>query len=209
MTELLPGLEGYAKRDAKLGQWDTHPEVCTAFARWAGIRRGDMVLEPCAGIGNLARAIAELDAFLAMVEIDPDRAAVAQLGLRQHVEVADFLTLEPGFMEPSLVAMNPPYENDGETKFIEHGLRFAPRVCAIVRLVALASDRRAPFWRSVDVTRIAHLVPRPVFAGSSGMDEIIFIEVQHRDPEQHTTDLSTPTVEWLDWRLTAQQGKTP
>lgn len=201
---ILPGLEGYTKRDASLGQWDTHPEVCAAFARWAGVRRGDLVLEPCAGIGNLARAIAELQAFLVMVEIDPDRAAVAQVGLGQKVEVADFLTLEPGFVEASLVAMNPPYEKDGEARFIEHGLRFAPRVCAIVRLVALASERRASFWRSVDVTRIAHLTPRPVFAGSSGMDEIIFVEVEHRVAPGAT---SNPTIEWLDWRPGAQQGK--
>jgi predicted RNA methylase len=201
---MLPGLEGYAKRDASLGQWDTHPEVARAFVKWCGVEEVDRVLEPSAGIGNIARALVDAvdpRAKVTCCEIDPDRAQVLiERGLADHVECGDFLACAPtgslGRFE--LAAMNPPYENDGETRHMLHALKFAPRVCAIVRLVALASASRAEAWRSVEVSRIAVLVPRPVFAGSSGMDEIAFVEIVERSPGLETK--SRPLLEWLSWR---------
>jgi predicted RNA methylase len=198
---LLPGLEGYAKRDTKLGQWDTHPDVCRAFVKWSGVREGDVVIEPCCGIGNLARAIQAVvgvRGYCACFEIDPERARVAKERLSQPVTVCDFLAREPPLLPEAHAALeNPPYENDGESRFIEHSLKSAPRVCAIVRMVALASASRAPFWRSVMLARLAVLVPRPVFAGSSGMEEIVFVEVCRAQPGLASTRTS---IEWLDWR---------
>jgi predicted RNA methylase len=205
---VLPGLEGYAKRDQTLGQWDTHPELARAFARWCGFAPGDRVLEPSAGIGNLVTALSELGADATAIEIDSERAEVLSRGGRaRSVETANFLTLSPKwFPQPfDLVAMNPPYEADGETRHILHGLRFAPRVCAIMRLVGLSSASRSAAWRSVALTRVAQLAPRPAFAGSSGMDEIVFVEVRsklHTDPPT-----SLVLMEWLAWREVA--GSAP
>jgi predicted RNA methylase len=194
MSLLLPGLEGYAKRDESLGQWDTHPEVCAAFVRWCAPRPRSSVLEPCAGIGNLARAFDREGHVVTAIEIDPERAAVS--GARVGDFLAEAAPPRPSF---DLAAMNPPYERDGETRFMQRGLLFAPRVCAIVRLVALASERRADAWEAMIVSRLAHLVPRPVFAGSSGMDEIVFVEVKPRRGAKPLRE-SIVRMEWLRWK---------
>ena len=198
----LPGLEGYAKRDVSLGQWDTHPEVARAFVRWCGVKRGAPVLEPSAGIGNIARALVDVGADVTCVELDADRAVVLRERGLGAVHVADFLTMTDGVLcagEFDLAALNPPYENDGETRHLLHALTFAKRACGIVRLVALASASRAEAWRSVKLTRLAVLVPRPVFAGSSGMDEIAFVEIEP-SISGLSLDCSRAAVEWLDWR---------
>lgn len=201
-ASVLPGLEGYAKRDVSLGQWDTHPDVARAFVRWCGIAAGDRVLEPSAGIGNVARALSHVGADLTCVELDVDRAAVLRSRFPAAVHTADFLAMGSGAFGPrrfDSVAMNPPYEADGETRHLLHALRFADVARGIVRLVALASASRADAWRSVMVTRVAVLVPRPVFAGSSGMDEIAFVEIVPRREGLAPGD-SAPLLAWLDWR---------
>lgn len=196
-AEYLPGLEGYAKRDVTKGQWDTLPELSRVFAKWCHVEEGQRVLEPSCGIGNLAVALEALGAIVTGYELDPERAAIAQTRF-SDVEVADFLTIDPASVSGvDLVAQNPPYEDDAEAIHVEHALRFAPRVCAILRLVSLASAARAPFWRNVALTRVGILSPRPVFAGTSGMDEIIFAEVRHKLTRHEE---SRPLVEWIQWR---------
>lgn len=192
---VLGGLEGYAKRIVPLGQWDTLPELARVFARWCHFAEAPTVLEPSCGIGNIGAAIEALGVPVTAFEIDPDRAAVAQAKLCD-VEVRDFLAEQPT-KQFDVVAMNPPYENDAETIHIGHGLRFAPRVCALIRLVALTSDSRAPFWRNVALTRMGILSPRPVFSGTSGMDEIVFVEVRRKLTKQ---EQSRPLIEWISWR---------
>lgn len=190
---VLPGMEGYAGRNVLLGAWDTHPEVARVFVRWAKVMPDDLVLEPSVGIGNIAHAIIETGAHVTACEIDAARAEVSARRLGIEVRVADFLCVTDMAERVTLACMNPPYEKDGETRHMLHALTFAPRVCAIVRLVALASAARAASWRSVSVTRLAVLVPRPTFAATSGMDEIAFVEIERGDKSQ-------PTLEWLAWR---------
>lgn len=199
---LLPGLGGYAGRDALLGQWDTHPEVARALVKWAGVRRGDRVLESSAGIGNVVRAASEAGARVVAAEIDPDRALVLRRAAIDGAVVIVGDSLAMTLPEADVALINPPYEKDGETRHMLRALECAPRVCMIMRLVGLASERRAEAWRSVRLMRVAVLVPRPVFAGSSGMDEVCFVEVRCPGRDHQGT-----LVEWLDWR--AVQGSTP
>lgn len=82
---MLPGLEAYAARDLSLGQWDTDPILARALVRWAGVE-GKSVLEPSAGIGNVAIAALEAGAAsVRAVEVDPLRADLLRLRLADWI----------------------------------------------------------------------------------------------------------------------------
>lgn len=216
---LLPGLEGYAKRDLALGQWDTDPVLARALVRWARVGEpGSLrVLEPSAGIGNIALEAARAlelrpvgegreRASLTCLELDPERARV--LSERLHglarwrrfamdLRCGDFLSFAPEEPLASVAVANPPFENNGELEHAVHASRCAHRVCFIARLESLGSVSRRELWEALSLDRLAILTPRPPFGGAgNGMHEIAFFEVRRRQPESR--DLAR--VEWLDWR---------
>ncbi len=145
--------------DASLSQFDTPKAIATRMAQWAGIDRGMRVLEPSAGLGNLATAAKQLGADVRCIEWSKARA--------QWLERAGFTVTQANFLEVprgerfDLVLMNPPFEDGQDCDHVLHALNFAPRVVALLPLGTLDGvDRFQRLWTRHGLRRMAVLVRR-------------------------------------------------
>ena len=172
-----------------LGQWYTPDRLARRVAEWAGVR-GLRVLEPSAGTGRLAVACRDAGAFVDCVEVTADNCGVLE-ALGFAVERGDFCSLAPRD-EYDLAVGNPPFENGGEGRHIEHALRWAPSVVAVLRMQSLAGiDRHSRVWGRAWLARLAICVGRPAFAESGGTFEVIVADVRREG--------SGPTaIEWWE-----------
>jgi len=163
----LPGLP--PDYDPAKSQWMTPPDLARRIALWAGITRGDRVLEPSAGIGALALAARERGAEVTCVEMD--RALVPTL------EAHGLLVINKDFLETTvsshhLALMNSPFEGGQTELHIVHALKFAPRVVCIAQLSLLAGQgRKSLLWDKHTLKRLVILSARPRFSGSKGTAE--------------------------------------
>lgn len=90
----------------------------------ADLKPGMEVLEPSAGSGVIATAVAEAGGLVDCFERDPGYASVlTDTGAARTVRVVDFLTVPP---EPRYdrVVMNPPFTKSADIAHVEHALRF-------------------------------------------------------------------------------------
>lgn len=127
---LLTGEVRLTKQE--FGQFDTPLSIAARVIHEAGIASGMMVLEPSAGIGNIAVAAIGNGGIVHTVEIDPERnaklvmriaashAPAAQHCTGQH---ADFLSLDPNPVYDRIV-MNPPFAKQADIKHVLHALKF-------------------------------------------------------------------------------------
>ncbi len=101
-----------------LGQFFTSQKLAHEVAKWAGVTRGNAVLEPSAGGGSLALAIREVYNIDPMCfEIDPHYCAtLKKLGF--EVWNGDFLEAVDGWFD--VVIMNPPFLGNEYLKHILH-----------------------------------------------------------------------------------------
>jgi protein-L-isoaspartate O-methyltransferase len=124
----------YHRTKQDFGQFDTPPEIVAMMIERAQLKSTDSVLEPSAGLGNIALAAAEIAEHVLAIEIDPLRAKC--LG---HSSVAvwerDFLLVGP---EPrfDVVLMNPPFAGQVD---IDHVRRAALWLKPGGRLVSIMS----------------------------------------------------------------------
>lgn len=138
------------------------------------------ILEPSAGDGAIAKALALAGAKVTAVEIDPVLAA----GLEQWAEerrgmvdmevvCADFMRWVPKHRFDAAV-MNPPYSDDGtgeerDTQHVRRALDFAPDVWALVRLNFLTGwNRQLRVYRSQTLYGVRVLTRRPKFSRAAG-----------------------------------------
>lgn len=141
----------------------TPPEVVSLLLDYAGLDNGQRVLEPSAGIGAIARAIAAegLDIELECIELDPQH--VATLRASGFTTIAcDFLQYSPFAQSMSApgydrIVMNPPFRAEGDPlAYITH-IDHAYGMLAIDgRLVSVApsgftfrEDRRCAEFRAM------------------------------------------------------------
>jgi predicted RNA methylase len=90
----------------------------------ADIKPGMEVLEPSAGSGAIAAAVARLGTVVDCFEQDPGYAAVlADTGAPRTVRVVDFLTMPPNPIYDRVV-MNPPFTRGADIRHAQHALRF-------------------------------------------------------------------------------------
>lgn len=90
----------------------------------AGIEPGMEVLEPSAGSGAIATAVAERGAVVDCIERDSGYAAVlTESGIARTLTVADFLTV-PAEPRYDRVVMNPPFTKGADIAHVQHALRF-------------------------------------------------------------------------------------
>jgi len=188
----LPGVDVSRRVSEERDCWMTPGWLACKFAAWADIA-GRHVLEPCAGTGNLVRALYNHGASrVSACEINVDFARRIE-GCRE----ADFLSTDPSSWDVDIVVMNPPFSLACE--FISHSLRIAPRVCAILPSDAWSTPSRARLWREVArPTRIAFLAERPRFEGSKDMSpgtNFMFVCAIRRT--EHEVPIATPTMEWI------------
>lgn len=124
---LLTGEYTKAKQD--FGQFDSPSAVVARMLELARIERGMDVLEPSAGVGNIALAAAAHGADVMCYEIDERRCdalvmasarAERRLGMVVH---ADFLAAEPAPVYDRIV-MNPPFAKQADMAHVAHAAQF-------------------------------------------------------------------------------------
>jgi SAM-dependent methyltransferase len=143
--------------------FDSPVQICELMVALAHIVRGDKVLEPSAGIGNLALAAAyDTGAEVTALEIDPVRCEtlyeLAEINGLDLIFVgateplgqpADFLATQPEDLEHLFekkdlvhlydkVVMHPPFSDDADMRHVMHAHRFLKPGG---RLVAVMSPR--------------------------------------------------------------------
>lgn len=190
-----------------LCQWLTPDSVAQDFFAWAGVSDDDLVLEPAAGEGALVPNRPGVIAF----ELDP--ALVSELRYWRPdalVVAGDFLSAAP--QQVDLGLLNPPYADDGEALFIRQALAWAPRVCALVRTLALhGKGRFRKCWKYVRPARISILTYRPHFLGPGGVPTKFTPEADYMAVEcvlrpqplrddQYNEFLTQVQLGWVDWR---------
>ena len=123
--------------------------------------RGGTWLEPCAGSGNIIRAVQEVyREHWGAVEIRKEcQADLEQLGVKPFIE--DFLAIDPkSLLHFQVLLTNPPYSL--AQQYIERGLEIADHVVVLLRLNFLASEERQAFL-STHTPDIYVLPNRPSF----------------------------------------------
>lgn len=119
----------YSRTKQDFGQFDTPPDVAARVMALADLKSGMMVLEPSAGIGNIALAAAALGAEVTCYEVDERRcdALVKASGASAHrldmVIQRDFLTVTPAPVY-ELVLMNPPFAGQVDIDHVLHAAKF-------------------------------------------------------------------------------------
>lgn len=113
----------YARTKQDFGQFDTPESLAEEVVSLAKIQVGMSVLEPSAGIGNIARAAARAGGVVTAVEIDAKRAAhlAGIVGVTGHNH--DFLqsTQNQHF---DRVVMNPPFAKQDDIRHVLHAFKF-------------------------------------------------------------------------------------
>lgn len=115
---ILTGAYRVTKQD--FGQFDTPDLLAKMVVGLAGVEDGMSVLEPSAGVGNIANAIDAAGADVTAVEIDEKRAA--KLG-NYAVHITDFLDLTP-YQSFDRVVMNPPFAKQDDIRHVLHAHKF-------------------------------------------------------------------------------------
>lgn len=115
---------GKLDKPEKFGFFPTPAPLARELVKLAGLRPGDTVLEPQAGIGGIANICAEVvgNGNVTCYEIQQNNCDVLR-SLGFQVEQADFLTVEPTRLF-SHVICNPPFEKQADISHVLAGFRF-------------------------------------------------------------------------------------
>jgi hypothetical protein len=161
---------------AILGYFPTPARVAEAIARHLAAdailaRRSIRLLDPCAGEGDLAAMLADtLGASSFGIELHDGRAESARARL-DHLFAADALGgVRIGRQSFSLLALNPPYDDDAEAGRLEHRflLRYADVLATGGQLVLIVPQARLAVSARFLASRFAELdcrrFPDPEFA---------------------------------------------
>lgn len=124
-------------RKQQFGYFPTPAPVVQQLIDLAELQPGMTVLEPSAGRGAIAEAVAATGAVVDCVEIQEDHASVIfDAGYANLVLLKDFLTTGPGTGYDRVV-MNPPFARQADIQHVTHAYRF---VKPGGRLVAVMSS---------------------------------------------------------------------
>ena len=143
------------------------------------------VLEPSAGLGDLARLALERTPHVDCVEIQPALASrLDRSGQYRNVRQGDFLELDAK-AEFDRIVMNPPFEKGADMAHVEHAMAFLRPGGVLVAVVSAMSGRRErradkAFARRVDPwTTDRQRLPGGAFAevGTNVVCDILRLEV--------------------------------
>ncbi|MBB5409256.1 putative RNA methylase [Paraburkholderia sp. HC6.4b] len=172
------------------GYFPTPEEVVQRLIKLADVRANHVVLEPSAGRGNIARALAHA-ARVDCHELLPENvAALRSLGLRNcNIVQGDFLGVKPKRVYDRIV-MNPPFGKRADIHHVRHALLFlAPRgrlVSVMSKSVTFRQDRLASEFRELVARRGGEFeaVPDGAFATSGTLvgTVIVTIPAEIRSP---------------------------
>jgi predicted RNA methylase len=164
----------------ELSQYFTPQTMARKMVEWAGVRRGQRVLEPSAGGGSIVRELLEARANVTAYEIDPAWVKV----MRQDPTLKGATVVEGDFLEVGagifdLAVANPPLNDGVAAQHIANMLELAPRVVSLLRAQDLhGQERYRQLWSRCDLAGIAYLVRRPVFSGDGGATEFVVVDVR-------------------------------
>jgi predicted RNA methylase len=121
-------LTGEVVKPDDMGWFPTPPPVVRVLLDLAELRTGLRVLEPSAGEGAIASAVAALRCTVDCIEIEPRRAEkipAGRLGEVRSISQGDFLAVEPPVMTRyDRVVMNPPFAKQADLAHVTHALKF-------------------------------------------------------------------------------------
>lgn len=125
-------MTGEFMRPQDMGQFDSPPEVVARLIELAEIETRMDVLEPSAGVGNIAEAILKLSPHsLRLVEIDPKRVDLLRMRFGGDTRVRfaghDFLTRDPNKIRDRFdrIVMNPPFApRQADIDHVLHAAKF-------------------------------------------------------------------------------------
>lgn len=161
----------YSRTKQDFGQFDSPPDVVARVIQLASIGPADRVLEPSAGIGNIARAAAEAGGVVTAVELDAKRCA--QLAgidcVKGHNHDFMLSTPNPYF---EVVVMNPPFAKQADIDHVRHAVKFLKpggRLVSVMSAgVMFRENRKAADFRAFVAARggIIEKLPDSSFATS-------------------------------------------
>jgi protein-L-isoaspartate O-methyltransferase len=125
----------YSRTKQDFGQFDSPPDVVARVIQLAGIEPGMTVLEPSAGIGNIAYAAEAAGGIVTAIEVDPKRCEKLRGTANVTAHHHDFLQQTPVPFYDRVV-MNPPFAKQAD---IDHVLHAAKCLKPGGRLVAVMS----------------------------------------------------------------------
>ena len=153
---LLTGEYSRTKQD--FGQFDTPPELADRLVEMARIEPGMLVLEPSAGIGNIAIPAAKKGANVVCYEIDQKRVdRLSQANIDAGRVIAQIFTVEDFLDESSdwsydRVVMNPPFAKQADIDHVLHAYRFLKPGGLLVAImsagVTFREDRKTRDFRN-------------------------------------------------------------
>lgn len=127
------------KRD---GFFETPHAVVSRMLELLDIRPFHLVLEPSAGMGAIAKAVAAKGANVYCVESNTQRAeALNKMGFNVWQE--DFLSMADDWQRFDFVIMNPPFEELQDVDHVQHAYKM---LCDGGTLVSIMSE--SPFFRN-------------------------------------------------------------
>lgn len=181
------------KRADKIGQdWYATPEpLGLKMVQWAGVHKGDDVLEPSAGDGAIGRWIPE-DANGTMIEPSQELASRAQLAnTTANIENGTFENHNT-MIKYDAIVMNPPFGHAGSLA-LEHVIKAAKHLREGGRIVALVPrasnfDKGLEAWQESSegkefyVTASINLPPSTFENANTSVNTRIVILERHADP---------------------------
>lgn len=181
------------KRADKIGQdWYATPEpLGLKMVQWAGVHKGDDVLEPSAGDGAIGRWIPE-DANGTMIEPSQELASRAQLAnTTANIENGTFENHNT-MIKYDAIVMNPPFGHAG-SQALAHVLKAAKHLREGGRIVALVPrasnfDKGLEAWQESSegkefyVTASINLPPSTFENANTSVNTRIVILERHADP---------------------------
>lgn len=147
------------------GFFPTPHELARHVVRLAEIGPGDLVLEPSAGRGAIARAAREAGGAVVCSELLPNNAlALCEDGFR--VFEGDFLSMTPTEIgRVDRVVMNPPFGKRADIAHVRHALSFLRRGGRLVAImgagVEFRDDALARDFRALVATRGGRIERNP------------------------------------------------
>jgi predicted RNA methylase len=151
----------YTRTKQEFGQFDSPPTVVSRLLKLAEIKPGMAVLEPNAGLGNIAEGAEKAGGLVTAFEIDAARLHAAKDRCQFHggIHLLDFLFVEP---EPIFdrVVMNPPFAKQADIKHVLHAaahLKPGGRLVSVMSAsVTFRTDTRTEEFRNFINQRGAH-----------------------------------------------------
>jgi type I restriction-modification system DNA methylase subunit len=141
----------YSRTKQDFGQFDTPQELAKRVVQLADIKPQMFVLEPNAGLGNIAVEAIAAGGYVHTVEIDASRCAKLTIriaGLDNQAaayctgQQADFLTQEPNSSFDRVV-MNPPFAGQDDIRHVMHAFKFLKPSGRLVAIMAASVLFRA------------------------------------------------------------------